>query len=376
MNKKSVITLVAVLLILLIVLSVPRFIANSRHTMTSTSQTSKTTPVVGCVDASNEISGITCAWLAQQASLWKPAQNTSVGWSLVFPDASYDNIETTPVESLQSNLNMLLSSGASCIRIDIGYDAWLSNNLTVQHELENITSQIKSAGKCLIVADASAEYYRSHPLDWTQFQVAWISRVKSLASIFQPSFYLVIKEPGWYVPMVSDARTNPQFQNSSVWIKLEENLAIAVHSASPNTRVGVSIEGGIPANNQPFFVSFLKGVSQFNGTSFIGYDQYGASDMLLDLNIESQVNSKKQIWIAEAWSTATPAVAENPDRASLDAYWIQVLYYYSLYMHASVVEPFFTDMFASYTIPPNFVMRTPVYYEFQHLATTYGSPIV
>jgi hypothetical protein len=369
-NKKSVIIIVAVLLILLMVLSVPRFIANSRHTMTSTA-----TLVAGCVDASNEISGITCSWLAQHASVWKPAQNTSIGWAVAFPDASYDNIETTSEKSLQSDLNMLLSSGASCIRIDIGYDAWLSNNVTAQHELENITSQIKSAGKCLIVADASAEYYRSHPLDWTQFRVAWISRVKSIAAILHPSFYLVIKEPGWYVPMVSDARTNPQFQNATVWIQLEENLADAPHLVSPSTQVGVSIEGGIPASNQPFFVSFLKGASQFNGTSFIGYDQYGASDMLLDLSLESQVKTTKPIWIAEAWSTATPAVAENPARASLDAYWIQVLYYYALYMHASVVEPFFTDMFASYTIPPNFGMRTSVFYEFHHLATTYGAPI-
>ena len=375
MNKKSVITMVAVLLILLLVLSVPRFITNSHHASTSTSQTSTDTSVVGCVDASNEISGITCSWLAQQASVWRPAQNTSIGWSAVFPAASYDNLETTPVASLRSNLNTLLSSGASCIRIDIGYDAWLSNNVTAQHELENITSQIKSAGKCLIIADASAEYYRSHPLDWTQFQFAWLSRVKNLAAVFQPSFYIVIKEPGWYVPMVSDARTNPQFQNATVWIQLEENLANAVHSASSNTKVGVSIEGGIPASNQPFFVSFLRSASQFNGTGFIGYDQYGASDMLLDLNLESQVNTNKPIWIAEAWSTATPAVAENPDRASLDAYWIQVLYYYALYMHASVIEPFFTDMFASYTFPPNFGTRTPIFYEFHYLATTYGTPI-
>ena len=371
------IIIVAALLILLIVLSVPKFIANSPQTTSSTSQTSTSTSkaVAGCIDASNEISGITCSWLALQASLWKPAQNTSIGWSVVFPDASYDNIETTPEQSLQSNLNMLLSSGASCIRIDIGYDAWLSNNVTAQHELENITSQIKSAGRCLVIADASAEYYRSHPLDWSQFQTAWVSRVKNLAEIFQPSFYLVIKEPGWYVPMVAGARTNSQFQNATAWIQLEENLANAVHSVSPSTQVGVSIEGGIPASNQPFFVSFLKGVSQFNGTSFIGYDQYGANDMLLDLSLESQVNTAKPIWIAEAWSTATPAVAENQDRASLDAYWIQVMYYYAIYMHASVVEPFFTDMFASYTVPPNFNMRTPVFYEFHYLATTYGTPI-
>jgi uncharacterized protein (DUF927 family) len=95
---------------------------------------------------------------------------------------------------------MLLSSDASCIRIDIGYDAWLNNNATAQHELQNITSQIQSAGKGLIIADESAEYYRSHPLHRTQFRAAWESRVKTLATVFHPAFYIVIKEPGWYVP--------------------------------------------------------------------------------------------------------------------------------------------------------------------------------
>ena len=98
--------------------------------------------------------------------------------------------------------------------------------------------------------------------------------------------------------------------------------------------------------------------------------------MNLDLSLESQVQTAKAIWIAEAWSTDNPSIVFNPDRASVDAYWIHVLYYYALYIHASMVEPFDTDAFASYSQPPDYSLQTPVFFEFQHLAGSYGSLII
>ncbi|MCL5067611.1 MAG: hypothetical protein M1368_04580 [Thaumarchaeota archaeon] len=354
--------------------------STSSSTSTTTSSTSSSSSFVlpgyyGCVDASDESSGFSCSWLSQSAATLKPATNSSIGWSAVFSDASYDNIETTAQLTLEGGLNMLLTSGATCVRIDIGYDSWLTSNITAQTELENYSSQISLAGKCLVIADAAAETFRSSPLNWSQFQTEWVQRVQTLAGIFKPSYYIVIKEPGWYVPMVSDATTNPQFQNVTVWVQLASNLANAVHSVSPNTQVGVSIGGGIPSSEQSFYVYFLQGVSQLSSISFIGYDQYCANDWKLDLNLESQVQTSKAIWIAEAWSTTNSSVVFNSDRASLDAYWIQVLYYYGLYLHASVIEPFYTDAFASYTKPTDFSQRTFLFYWFQHLATTYGQPI-
>lgn len=349
--------------------------STSTSSTTSTTTSFKVAGYSGCIDASDEISGFTCSWLSSTSAELKPTTNSSIGWSVVFNDASYDNIESSSQSSTQSGLNMLLATGASCVRIDVGYDAWLTDNVTAQDELNNFTSQIKSAGKCLVIADASAEIYRKSPLNWTNFQIAWIQRVQTIAEIFKPSYYIVIKEPGWYVPMVSDASTNPQFQNATVWVQLTNSLANAVHSVSPSTQVGISIGGGISNNTYSFYLSLLQGASKLNGVSFIGYDGYCSDDWKLDLNLEAQVLTTKPIWIAEAWSTANSSVVYNSDRAALDAYWIQVLYYYGLYIHASVIEPFFTDTFASYSQPANFSQRTFVYYWFQHLATTYGQPI-
>lgn len=358
---------------------------SSSTTTTSSSTSSDSTKFVvpgytSCVDASNEISGFTCASLAQDAQAWKPASNGSLGFSVVFVDASYDYLEQYSQSTLQSELNMLLASGASCIRIDIGYDAWLQNNATAQSELQGFVSQIHSAGKCLVIADAAAESYRSSPLPFSQFQVAWQQRVHTLANLFKPNYYIVIKELSWYAPMISDANTNPQVKNATAWSDLAISLAATVTSVSPATKVGVAIEGGLSQKEQPYYVNFLKGVSAAQDISFIGFDPYGQSDLTLFQSIVSQIQTSKSLWVAEAWSTGVdPSTGAplmfNPDRAALDAYWIQVMYYYCLHIHASVLEPFYTDAFASYSQTPNFSQRTPVFYWFQHLATSYGVPL-
>jgi len=334
----------------------------------------------GCADSSNEISGFTCSSLAQDAQMWKPVTNGTLGFSVVLVDASYDYLEQTSQSTLQEELNMLLASGAGCIRIDIGYDAWLTDNMTAQNELQKIASQIHSAGKCLVIADAGAESYRSSPLPWTQFQAAWLQRVSTLSKLFQPNYYIAIKELSWYAPMISDASTNSQVRNATVWSELTGQLASEIQSVSPQTKVGVAIEGGLSQSEQPYYVNFLRGVSALNDISFIGFDPYGQSDLTLFQSIESEIQTSKNIWIAEAWSTGVdPSTGAplmfNPDRASLDAYWIQIMYYYSLYIHASVLEPFYTDAFASYTQPPDFSQRTLVFYWFQHLASNFGESI-
>ncbi|HZW58485.1 MAG TPA: hypothetical protein VFF30_19510 [Nitrososphaerales archaeon] len=67
----------------------------------------------------------------------------------------------------------------------------------------------------MIIADASSETYRNNPLPWAQFKEAWAERVQAIESLYHPDYYLIIKEPGWYIAMVSDARTNPQFPSPS-----------------------------------------------------------------------------------------------------------------------------------------------------------------
>ena len=308
------------------------------------------------------------------------ASNSSMTFAAVFTRASYGNLETsynTPaVES--ADLDLLLATGVPCIRIDIGYAPWLQNNQTAINEITSLVQQIKAAGKCLIIADAASETYRKGgQLPWSQFMAAWIARVSTLATLYQPNYYIVVKEPGWYVPMISDATTNPQFQNVSVWLSLTQNLTDAVHAASPSTTVGVAIAANSLTTAQgAFYSQYLNQVQGVPGISFIGFDIYGPGDQKATQTYLSQYPASEPVWIPEAWSTANGAPLDGS--ASADAQWIQSMYSFATSIHASFLIPFYTDDFASYnlvTSPPTspsqiislYAQRTPVFSAFQSL---------
>ncbi len=280
---------------------------------------------------------------------------------------------------------MLLSTNVKCIRIDLGYAPWLQKNQTAINEMTSLVQAIKAAGKCLIIADASSESYRNGgQLTWSQFLAAWAPRVSTLAALYQPNYYIVIKEPGWYVPMVSDATTNPQFQNVSVWLGLTQNLTNAVHAASPSTVVGVAIAANSLAQaNGAFFSDYLNRVQAISGVSFIGFDIYGPSDQTATQNYLSKNPPSKAVWIPETWSTASGAPLDG--QANQDAQWIQSIYSFALSIHAAFLIPFYTDHFASYSLTANsptssaqiislFQQRTPIFSALQTLiAAAIGS---
>jgi hypothetical protein len=308
------------------------------------------------------------------------AQTPSIDFGVVFIRASYGGPETSynTVAVLNADLNMLLATNVRCIRIDIGYAPWLQKNQTAINEMTGLVQAIKAAGKCLIIADAASETYRKGgQLTWSQFLAAWGPRVSTLAALYQPDYYVVIKEPGWYVPMVSDASTNPQFQSVSVWLSLTQNLTNAVHEASPSTVVGVAIAANsLTQANGAFFASYLNQVQAIQVVSFIGFDTYGQSDQTATQNYLSKNPPSKAVWIPEAWSTATGAPLGG--QASQDTQWLQSMYNFAVTIHASFLIPFYTDHFASYSLtassPTNsaeiislYQQRTPIFSTFQSL---------
>ena len=152
-----------------------------------------------------------------------------VGYGVTMTEASYDNINQHSFASLTADLAMLASTHAQALRIDIGYDAWLNGNLTDQKEISSLIAAARQDGMKIIIADASAEYYRSHPLPWNQFEAAWVQRVTTLASLYHPDYYIVIKEPGWYPPMISGFYFDPGY-SSGPWLSLLSQLVTAVRS--------------------------------------------------------------------------------------------------------------------------------------------------
>ncbi len=295
--------------------------------------------------------------------------------------ASYANIAkpgSTPAV-LQAEMDMLMSANPSSIRIDIGYDAWLGNNAAVKAEVSSLVDQVKASGKSLVIADASAERYRSGgQIPWSQFKAAWLQRVETLASTFHPDYYIVVKEPGWYAPMISDVTTNPLTQSATEWLGLTRNLSDAVVSASPNTKVGVAIAAdSLNQGRSSFYVAYLVGCYQIPSLSFVGFDTYTPSGQSSTQSFLAQNgHGGKAIWIAEAWST-DGAPAHDPTRAQIDATWMNSIYKFSVSIGAGALFPFYTDNFADYTLfsqtdPATIVSlyskRQPAFYVFQGLA--------
>ena len=330
---------------------------------------------------------ITEQWVDQQLVNWKPSTISPMNFGAILTRASYDNIEysynTAEVEN--ADLAMLLNTNASSIRIDIGYDAWLKNDTGAQQEMASLVSQIRAAGRQLVIADASAESYRgSGQIPWSQFKQAWIARVQNLASLYHPDYYIVIKEPGWYVPMISDALTNPAVMDLNDWLNLTQTLVSTVHAVSPATQVGVAIGADSLANSPSLYIPYMQEVTKITGLSFIGFDIYTITGFEQTQSFLSQYGSGgKAVWIAECWSGDGSQIFDS-SRATLDANWIKVVYYFGEQIHATAMFPFYTDLFASYgltnTSPTDssqiistYQQRTPVFYAYQSLASGNGS---
>ncbi len=327
-----------------------------------------------------QVSGqITQQWLDQKLTQWRPTQNASLSFQALFSRASYGNPETSynTMDVQNADLNMLVASNAGCIRIDIGYAPWLQKNQAAINEVTTLVQNVRAAGKCLVIADAGSETYRhGGQIPWTQFKQAWVQRVSTLAALYHPDYYIVIKEPGWYVDMVSDAATNPAFQNGTDWTNLTQTLASTVVSASPNTLVGVSVAADSLNSNPAQYVSWLTGVEKLSQVSILGFDVYTTSGFNATQSfLTTHGSAGKSVWLAEAWSGDGTFVFDQ-SRAQLDSEWMLVLYYFALTVHATAVMPFYTDLFASYSLTSGsptdsaqiislYQQRTPVFSEFR-----------
>jgi hypothetical protein len=278
---------------------------------------------------------------------------------------SYDNVYSYSISQLEQDVMMLKNLGVTQIRVDLGFDPWLSSNETAIQKDVSIINFIKSQGLSLVIADASAERYRSYPQSWSAFKQEWAFRVRTLATLFQPSYYLVIKEPGWYVPMVSDSRANPEFRSASDWLNLTNWLASEVLSVSPKTLLGVSVCSNCIYKSASFYVPLLTRLP--NSMSFVAFDTYGpADDTAMHDFLSNNSLGARFVWNAEAWSQAS-----STSNASTDPNWLASQYQFDVSNRVSEMMPFYSNDFVTYSTssPATFVASTPIAREFQDLTS-------
>ena len=311
--------------------------------------------------------------VAYVGNLSMASGKTTMSFGVVDASASYGIPSYKNAAVQQADLSMLVSTGAQCVRVDIDYSAWLpGGNASLIQLLTSVAKDLRSQGRCLIIADASSESYRNGGcLDWAQFKVAWVQRVAALAALFHPKYYIVVKEPGWYVPMICDAATNPLFQSVNDWVGLTQNLTNAVKAASLSAQIGVSIAAGYTTTQPAFYIQYVNEAQQLSGISFIGFDIYTSSDQVSVEHFLYNYPPSKPIWIAESWSNPDPSTQAQ---AQSDAQWMKSFYSYAQSIKAKMLIPFYTDLFSGYTVPTTssalitfYQGRTPVYTEFHNV---------
>ncbi|MCL4449428.1 MAG: hypothetical protein M1483_02640 [Actinobacteria bacterium] len=339
----------------------------------------------------NEIQSgaITQTWLSKVTKQWQPVQQSKLIFSPTFIGMGYDNLEFPPYNNkavLQKELTMLEQTGAQGITIDLGFGPWLKHDQTAINLDTYFINKIRSSGHLLFIKDAAAEVYRHNKLGWKQFETAWIKRVRTIAALYHPDYYTVIKEPGWYAPMIAGLSRNinspadKQVISVSAWATLLNKLATTVKQVSPNTKVGICIPGdSLYHGKVSLYVPLMNAASHMADVNYLGFDIYDTTAFEDTLRFLRQNGTNgKAIWINEAWdSTSSTTQTVNPARSKLDVNWIKVLYQYALYIHAQGVSPFFTNFFASYAPLPTttqgalsfFSKRTPVFYEFQKITS-------
>lgn len=339
--------------------------------VSKTSTTTTTTTVTTTTSSSTASTTASTTSTSSTASTSTAAPSGGMTFAVLDQSASYGIPRNKTLAVQQADLSMLLSTGAPCVRADIGYAPWLTNDTTQISLVDSVVSSIREAGECLIIADAASEtYYGSGALPWAEFEQAWVQRVHTLAARYHPDYYVVVKEPGWYVPMVNDSYTNPLFQNATEWTALTRNLTLAVHSASPDTKVGVSIAAYSLITNRALYASYLAGVQAIPGVSFVGFDIYSSKDQNAAQAYLSYSPPSKDVWVAETWSSNGPQVY-NSTNSQNDVDWIRSIDQFGQSIGAKMLMPFYTDLFCGYTTPTDtqswltfYQGRTPVYDEF------------
>ncbi len=320
---------------------------------------------------------VTASWLSSQEQKWSQHAPVPLVSGAVLMAASYGNPESpgSSLNAILADLAMLKESGAQVIRIDLNFQPWLEQNATLIAELDAVVAQIRSDGLALMIADSASETYWHHPLSWSDFVTAAVQRETTLAKLYHPDYYVLVKEPGWYYPMVQGYPWNPSVESVTNWVDLTQQLISVVREASPQTVVGVAVAASsLYTGGASTELSYLEAARSMPGLDFLGFDIYGVCDFENTLTfLAKEGTGGKQVWVPEAWSSAGSSVFE-PSMVSLDVPWVQTLYAFLSYIGARGVGMFYTDLFAQSAPPPGnssallqyYSGRTPVFYAFQN----------
>ncbi len=262
--------------------------------------------------------------LRHSADGLKPPEPVGIEYAADLDTASHMSGLVFPLDIKLKQLRVLEEAGVHTIRLTPAYDIFLHQYEPKIADLDSLISQIRDDGKKVMIADAAAEEYWTSPMDWNSFSQAFIQRVGNLAARYEPDYYIVVKEPSWYLGMSWTGPAGMLTETTTVdqWVTLTQQLCDAVKQASPGTLTGVAV--ALPYQQS---LNYLMEVDELENLDFVGVDVYRLFHLGILEEYLPQLSKPK--WILETWDG-------NPDeqegeiwRRTTSAEWIMMMSRYA-----------------------------------------------
>jgi len=262
---------------------------------------------------------------------------------------SYGQLGSATWSEVESELTLLKDMGIKSYAIHLNYDPWIKGHPAQIGTVDDAVVWIKSNGGSVHIVDACCESLRNNQITWDQMKTLWRMRITEWTIRYHPDALTTIKEPGYYLSMIS----NPQVLSIADIVSLDAELTAIVKTKSPSTTT-------VFADNMGGYVEGLPGYDPINAVMLsqiitdpnldvFGMDFYGkncAEDNktpFLDSTIDIARNAGKMVWITETWGSTAGLLGVCS--ASSEIKWAQHISEYAVSQNISTVEWFFTQRF-------------------------------
>lgn len=245
------------------------------------------------------------------------------------------------IDELKEQLKVIEETGAGVIRIDMDYEAWMTNNQDNIKRHDEIIKQIKSDGKLLMLADRGAISFKKNKVSWDYFREQHLKHTRIFLEKYKPDYYIVVKEPIWYYKFYSMISTDT---TPEMWRDLASEACAIVKEVSPKTKCAVAVYAS--GEREKEFFALAADIANLD---IMGVDVYDDKDIQATTNnLISLVPENKELWMLESWNGGASSYLQ-PWKENDDANWIKKSVYFSQKNNFSGYIAYYPLHFSSYT---------------------------
>lgn len=270
------------------------------------------------------------------------------------------------INELKEQLQVIEETGVDVVRIDIDYEAWMTNDVDNIGRHDELIAQIRTDGKKLMLADRGATSFTKDKVTWEYFKQQHLKYTRIFMERYMPDYYVVVKEPTWYMdfdPMISTDIT------PMMWYELASEACNIVKEVNPATKTAVAV---YPSGR--LAEGFFELAVNIGNLDIMGVDCYDNNDLEVTTeDLIPLVPDDKEIWMLESWNGGGGSYLQ-PWKKCDDARWIRKSVYYSQNNNFQGYVCYYALHFSSYMKLRNvdWSRRTPAFYAYKEVIEEAG----